>query len=53
MRCDYRWPLLDPSPEDLAEGVTHHCRLDLGHGSRLSSEVDHQCACGARPGDEW
>ncbi len=52
-RCDYRWPLVDPNEEDRRNGVTHWCRLDHSHGSRLSAEVDHQCACGARPGDDW
>lgn len=49
MRCDYRWPLIEPSPEDAAAGITHHCRLDQGH----PAEVEHQCACGSKPGDEW
>lgn len=46
VRCDYRWPLVDPNEEDRRNGVTHWCRHDPSHGD------DHQCACGSRPGDE-
>lgn len=48
LRCDYRWPLLDPNEEDKANGVTHWCRLDPAHFGE-----EHMCACGSRPGDEW
>lgn len=47
VRCDHRWPLLDPNEEDLANGTTHWCRRDPGHGD------DHQCACGAHPGEDY
>jgi hypothetical protein len=47
LRCDYRWPLIDPGDEDRERGVTHWCRRNPGHSD------DHLCACGSRPGDEW
>lgn len=43
--CHFCWPLLDPSPDDLAVGITHVCKLPKVHGG------DHQCVCGARPAD--
>lgn len=51
-RCAYRWPLLDPSEEDKAHNVTHWCRFEAAHGSRVSADVDHECVCGAHPGDD-
>jgi hypothetical protein len=43
LRCDYRWPLLEPNEEDKANDVSHWCRLEPEH------DDEHLCACGARP----
>jgi hypothetical protein len=40
VRCDYRWPLVEPNDEDRHNGVTHWCRHDPDH------DGDHLCACG-------
>jgi hypothetical protein len=45
-RCDYRWELLDPNEQDKALLVQHWCGLALDHPE------DHQCVCGAHPGDD-
>lgn len=45
-RCGQRWPLLDPSPEDTAAGITHQCVQHPDH------DGEHLCTCGSRPGDD-